>query len=173
MIGAQVTIIDGFAPLCVELESIKPDFPWKNSTESLSKNSLVVPMNETVKEFGLCVSRLIGLNFQEGHIQKSLPGYEIAKHNHISNEHPVYALFYIEAKGSVSTLRLYDPDIEIERTPGRLIVIPDTRVHSVSATDSESTFLRLVFTRSPSPFGRNVNKKALQKMKGLATFTFA
>lgn len=170
MPGDPVTVIDGLDSFCHELRALRPTDPWKASKESLSRNSMVVPMNGKVMQFGLCLSRLIGLHFHEGYIQRSLPNYEIGKHNHVNDRHPVYALFYIESEGEAGTLKLYDPDHEVERTPGRLIVIPENRLHSVSPVNGSNMFLRLVFMRSPGPHGNGVDRSILKRMRKLAQF---
>lgn len=145
--GDPVTLITGLEDYAEGLVNVDSSDPWKESIESLSGNSLVIPMDRKTKEFGLSLGRVLGLNLKNGYFQHSINEYFINIHNHDTPEKPIYVLFYLWNKGHPGHLNLFDKDALIERKTGAVVVIPPNRLHSVDPIDGENKFIRYVYTR--------------------------
>lgn len=167
--GSAVTIIDGLEEFTERLLKSKNNNPWKESTENLSGNSFVIPMSQEVRDFGLCIGRILGLNLHEGYVQHSKREYFIKKHNHENDLHGTYVLFYLWNDGNPGYINLYEPYKHIERATGRMIVIPEDRYHSVSPIEGENIFLRLVFTKSRIS-DRSLNKPLIDEIRSKMRF---
>lgn len=167
--GDPVTIIDGLDLFCDDLLNSKNLNPWKNSTEKLSGNSLVIPMNKEIEQFGACLGRILGLKLHEGYLQHSKRSYFIERHNHDNDLAAIYALFYLWNDGNPGYINLFEKDDKIERKTGRIIVIPKNRYHSVDPIPGENKFIRYVFTKE-RPASNNLDKNTLEIMKSKIKF---
>lgn len=162
--GNPVTIIDGMDDFTELLLNSKNVNPWRESKEKLSGNSFVIPMNEEIKEFGLCLGRILGLNLHEGFMQHSRKEYFIGRHNHENDLHATYALFYLWNTGDPGYLNLFNKDDRVERLTGRILVIPENRYHSVDPIAGENIFVRYVFT-SERIKDKSLNKPLLNEIR--------
>lgn len=170
--GDPVTIIDGLDAFCDQLLRSKNENPWRDSTEKLSGNSLVVPMNSEIERFGICIGRILGLKLHQGFVQHSNKSYFIGKHNHDNELAAVYVLFYLWNDGDPGFINLFDQEDKVERTTGRMLVIPKNRFHSVDPIPGENKFIRYVFTKE-RPISKNLDKNLLTQIKSKIRFSQA
>lgn len=166
--GDRVSVIDGLEGICDQVLSSHIPDRWSEQTSGIARNLRTMKGNQVMEDIGLAIARAFGLSLHSVFFQECSKGYEIQEHSHINSlpgyEDVIYALLYTSNEGQ-STLTLKDPDSEIEREKGRLVLVPENRTHAVKSSDGHNTFVRFVLVPRIPGDRRKVDKTLLKEIQ--------